>query len=157
MLAPNSSDLMNILIEKGMCSDFSVKLTKENMEGYYQAHGIKWSDCDYLSFCVDKLNFRISVGGEQIGLVVLSISNQVCSILDLQVKQEYQGKGIGSFCLEYIFKLAAQNDCAWLKLGVFTDNPAVNLYKRFGFIVHSKGGGLLKMEKPVTSLINSGY
>ncbi len=51
----------------------------------------------------------------------------------LSVDPACQGRGLGRVLLENCFRRAADLDCRWVHLDVFTDNPAVGLYRAFGF------------------------
>jgi ribosomal protein S18 acetylase RimI-like enzyme len=66
--------------------------------------------------------------GEYKGIVVFKIENKSATILDIAVKPEYQGWGIGSKLTDYIFSsFNAQNITAE------TDDDAIGFYKKYGF------------------------
>ena len=66
--------------------------------------------------------------GEYKGIVVFKIENKSAIILDIAVKPEYQGRGIGSKLIDYIFNsFNAQNITAE------TDDDAIGFYKKYGF------------------------
>lgn len=68
--------------------------------------------------------------GEYKGIIVFEISNDSAVILDIAVKPEYQGEGIGSKLVDFIFNyFNSQNITAE------TDDDAVGFYKKYGFIV----------------------
>lgn len=74
--------------------------------------------------------YTYSENGEYKGIVVFKIKEQTAEILDIAVKPEYQGKGIGSRLIDYIFSQFAVN-----KLTAETDDDAVGFYKKYGFTV----------------------
>jgi ribosomal protein S18 acetylase RimI-like enzyme len=64
------------------------------------------------------------------GIIVFKIKDKVATILDIAVKPEYQGKGIGSKLIDYIFNQFSAN-----KIIAETDDDAVEFYKKYGFVV----------------------
>ena len=71
-----------------------------------------------------------SENGEYKGIVVFKIEDKTAKILDIAVKPECQGKGIGSRLIDYIFSQFAVN-----KITAETDNDAIGFYKKYGFIM----------------------
>lgn len=64
------------------------------------------------------------------GIVVFKISDNFDTILDIAVKPEYQGEGIGSKLIDFIFnRFNAKNIIAE------TDDDAIEFYKKYGFTV----------------------
>lgn len=68
--------------------------------------------------------------GEYKGIIVFKIKEQTAEILDIAVKPEYQGKGIGSMLIDYIFSKFAVS-----KITAETDDDAIGFYKKYGFTV----------------------
>lgn len=68
--------------------------------------------------------------GEYKGIIVFKIKEQTAEILDIAVKPEYQGKGIGSMLIGYIFSKFAVS-----KITAETDDDAIGFYKKYGFTV----------------------
>ncbi|HDD44323.1 MAG TPA: ribosomal-protein-alanine N-acetyltransferase [Candidatus Desulfofervidus auxilii] len=55
-------------------------------------------------------------------------------ILNLAVKPELQGKGIGSLLLKRTLEFAEKNEVEWIRLEVRSSNlKAISFYKKFGF------------------------
>lgn len=68
--------------------------------------------------------------GEYKGIVVFKIANNSATILDIAVKPEYQGQGIGSKLIDFIFdRFEVDNITAE------TDDDAIGFYKKYGFTV----------------------
>ena len=74
--------------------------------------------------------YAYSESGKYKGIVVFKIKEQTAEILDFAVKPEYQGKGIGSRLIDYIFSQFAVN-----KIIAETDDDAIGFYKKYGFAV----------------------
>ena len=65
--------------------------------------------------------------------------------LSIAVLPEYRGQGIGTQLLTYL--LSSVYGHSSISLSVSEDNPALRLYKRFGFIVVRKSAGSLTMKR----------
>lgn len=74
--------------------------------------------------------YAYSENGEYKGIIVFKTEDNTAEILDIAVKPEYQGKGIGSMLIDYIFSKFAVS-----KITAETDNDAIGFYKNYGFIV----------------------
>lgn len=74
--------------------------------------------------------YAYSENGEYKGIIVFKTEDNTAEILDIAVKPEYQGKGIGSMLIDYIFSKFAVS-----KITAETDNDAIGFYKKYGFIV----------------------
>ena len=68
--------------------------------------------------------------GEYKGIVVFEILNNSATILDIAVKPEYQGQGIGSKLIDFIF-----NSFNVDSIIAETDDDAIGFYKKYGFTV----------------------
>ena len=68
--------------------------------------------------------------GQYKGIVNFKIANNSSTILDIAVKPEYQGQGIGSKLIDFIF-----NTFNTQNITAETDNDAIGFYKKYGFIV----------------------
>ena len=74
--------------------------------------------------------YAYSESGEYKGIIVFKIEDNTAEILDIAVKPEYQGKGIGSRLIDYIFSIFAVS-----KIIAETDDDAIGFYKKYGFTV----------------------
>jgi len=68
--------------------------------------------------------------GEHKGIVIFKIINNSATILDIAVKPEYQGHGIGSKLIDFIF-----NSFNVDSITAETDDDAIEFYKKYGFTV----------------------
>ncbi len=64
------------------------------------------------------------------GIVIFKILNYSATILDIAVKPEYQGQGIGSKLIDFIF-----NSFNVDSITAETDDDAIGFYKKYGFTV----------------------
>lgn len=64
------------------------------------------------------------------GIVIFKIVNNSATILDIAVKPEYQGCGIGSKLIDFIFKSFNVSS-----ITAETDDDAIGFYKKYGFTV----------------------
>ena len=74
--------------------------------------------------------YAYSENGEYKGIIVFKIKEQTAEILDIAVILEYQGNGIGSRLIDYIFTRFAVN-----KITAETDDDAIGFYRKYGFTV----------------------
>ena len=74
--------------------------------------------------------YAYSKSGEYKGIIVFKIEDNTAEILDIAVKSEYKGKGIGSMLIDYIFSKFAVS-----KITAETDDDAIGFYKKYGFTV----------------------
>ena len=68
--------------------------------------------------------------GQYKGIVIFKIVNNLATILDIAVKPEYQGQGIGSKLIDFVF-----NSFNVQNITAETDDDAIGFYKKYGFIV----------------------
>ncbi|MFT6916164.1 MAG: GNAT superfamily N-acetyltransferase [Motiliproteus sp.] len=136
---------MNIDIREGFDAKFTEEVTRNNMMAYYKRRNIDWCKDSFLMICEEYKNFQVLSGAKQVATFSLSFSQNLCLIRDLQVSKECQNKGVGKFCLNYIYDYACANNYSGLGLKVFSENTAIKLYERFGFVAESDSGGAIKM------------
>jgi len=103
----------------------------------------------WISFCRIRSSLTVEMNGQPVGIGTLCLQN--CKRIMHQtefsiiVGEEYRGKGIGSYLLSALMKLAKhQFKIELLHLQVYEDNPAISLYKRFGFVEFGKQTHWLK-------------
>jgi len=59
-------------------------------------------------------------------------------ISDFYIQEEYQNQGFGRLLIDELTKLIKERGGKQLVLSVFSENPAVGFYKKFGFTEFSK-------------------
>ena len=61
-------------------------------------------------------------------MIILTNDNYL-HIKELQIDKQYQWRWYWSKCLNYIYNIWKNNWVIGVRLTVFSDNPAINLYK----------------------------
>lgn len=92
----------------------------------------------WISFCRYKCSLTAVYNGEPVGLTTLylqpyrKLAHQ--TEFGIIVGDEFRGKGVGSKLLTSLMQLAKENfHIELLHLTVYAENPAIKLYRRFGF------------------------
>lgn len=86
------------------------------------------------------LGFIVFVDGQPAGIAncIYSFStfraSKVINIHDLAVNSGFRGNGLGNRLLNAVESKAREENCCKITLEVREDNPARNLYERFGFM-----------------------
>lgn len=75
--------------------------------------------------------------------------------LAIAVLAAFRGQGIGHLLLEALMNLAGMQGIERISLSVEIDNPAINLYRRHGFVPLAKNGNSLTMVSRIVTGINS--
>lgn len=122
------------------------------MAKYYQTRNIVWDGDRFVSRWDELDNFEVHIGDNRVGVVRFSYNESTTFLRDIQLGAEFQGKGIGSKCLDLIVLHARQRKSAQLVLLVFSENPAIKLYKAKGFSQTSDDNGLIEMELTLGSI-----
>jgi len=65
------------------------------------------------------------------------IENNIPELV-ISVLPEYKGKGVGTMVMQKLFELLKTNGYNQTSLSVQKDNPAVEFYKKLGYIVYSE-------------------
>jgi len=64
----------------------------------------------------------------------------------MQVLKNEQNNGAGTQALRELYRESKERGFKSLKLRVFVDNPALNLYKRVGFIETERDDSVISMQ-----------
>lgn len=120
-------------------SEFVYQAKKEAYKHYVEKFWGAWDDEKQRSFFADfikKVQGTLSIiehEGAPIGLYHGDMMDQnTYEIGNIIIIPNYQGNGIGSDILQ---KVIHDNSNLKMHLQVFKENPAINLYKRLGFVV----------------------
>lgn len=115
--------------------EFVERLTRQNMEPYYQKIGIHWDQALFDKNWEEFESYEITLGDSALGVLRLSHDNTAYYIRDLQIRPGWQGRGVGSQAIIFARGIARKAGVGLLRLCVFSMNPAVALYERLGFRV----------------------
>lgn len=127
----------------------AAELTLANMRSYYEQYSVEWDSVKIEKMTRELINFDILFEGEPVGIIRLSFDDEGCHLRDLQVDERYQGRGIGSQALAQAEKLAREAKANTLRLKVFKNSPAVNLYKKTGFSVSQEDDRFYYMARSI--------
>jgi len=142
---------MDIQFKSASEMKYAESLTQSNMSRYYLTRNIVWDSNLYKNNWAQLDNFDIFADGLRVGVVRFSYNESTTFLRDLQLSPEFQGKGIGSKSLDIIVEHARQHKSTKLLLRVFSENPAVKLYKEKKFTQTVDVNGLIEMELTLSS------
>ncbi len=105
----------------------------------------------WVSFCRVKSSLTVEIKGVPVGIATLYVQAYKKLLHQTEfgiiISPEWRNQGIGTFLMKSIIKLAKdQFNIELLHLQVYAENPAINLYKRFGFREFGKQTHWLKDE-----------
>jgi len=141
---------MNILfkIRKANRKDYlyCYSLTKKNMIGYFTKYWGGWNPRVFRNEFSYSNTHIIIINKKRYGFYTVKELSDHTYIENIQLSSTYHCKGIGS---EVLNKIIHDETKGIIKLTTFVDNPALNLYKRYGFktITNKNGVVLMKFSK----------
>ncbi len=142
---------MEVQFEIGSDHLFAESLTRTNMASYYKAREIVWDHTQFLRSWEILDNYEVFLEHTRVGIVRFSYEAETTFLRDFQLLPQFQGKGIGSKCLDLVVQHALKRQSTRLVLRVFSENPAIRLYESKGFVRSSEVKGLIEMDYPLSS------
>ncbi|HEU4850927.1 MAG TPA: GNAT family N-acetyltransferase [Telluria sp.] len=142
---------MNLELRRATEADvpFLLELRRETMDAHLAASGAPTTDAYHL----ERLMYRFECAevlladGLPSGLLKVDRSAPCWEIVQIQLSQRLQGRGIGRVLLEQV--LAEADGCgADVSLSVLKANPARGLYERLGFALISEDRIEFHMFRP---------
>lgn len=127
----------------------AAELTLTNMRSYYAQYSVEWDKAKIRDMTQQLLNWDILMAGQVVGVMRLSFDSEGCYLRDLQVDQQFQNRGIGALALAEVEKLARASKASQLRLRVFKNSPAVQLYQRHGFSINDEDDRFYYMDRSV--------
>jgi ribosomal protein S18 acetylase RimI-like enzyme len=126
---------------------FAHDLTRANMKSYIKKYWGGWKEEIFEKNYDFGENYLIITKDNPIGYLRIRFVANECWIEDIQIRAEYQNRGIGSWVLRNALIIAKSKGCEAIKLRVFKENPAKKLYTRFGFVQISDDESSIIMKK----------
>ncbi|MFJ2536656.1 GNAT family N-acetyltransferase [Pseudomonas sp. NPDC087614] len=130
---------------------FSRNLTCQNMLRYYIHHDLLWQDEAFDAAWSGRENWLILVADTPAGFFSLSRDARALYIRELQIAEAFQGRGAGSWAIDQVIGMARQEKRPALRLTVFENNPAKNLYQRKGLRVQGEDECFLRMQLDIST------
>jgi GNAT superfamily N-acetyltransferase len=127
---------------------FARELTRVNMRDYYARHALVWQPDAFDAEWPLRQTFVISKGCRAVGFVGLTVEAHYLYVRDIQLMEPYRGEGIGGWIMGRVLEMAQEQDCRLIRLKVFKGNPAIELYRRWGFTIIGEDAALYWMERP---------
>lgn len=102
-------------------------------------------DRHYRAYFRDAEQFIVCCGDADAGRLYLHRDRDEIRIVDISLLPEYRGGGIGTRLIEQLQADAERRNLS-LCLSVAPHNPAMNLYRRLGFLPTAEDGAYVSME-----------
>jgi ribosomal protein S18 acetylase RimI-like enzyme len=83
----------------------------------------------------------IELDGIPLGRLILDQTNQTTTLVDIALLPEFRNRGLGAALIS-----ALQSENRKISLHVLKSNPALNLYRRLGFVFKSEDALYFEME-----------
>nr|WP_065260515.1 GNAT family N-acetyltransferase [Pseudomonas bananamidigenes] len=125
---------------------FTREITCRNMLRYYIHYDLLWQDEAFDLAWGGRDNWLIECEGDVAGYFSLSRDGRALYIRELQVSEAFQRQGAGSWAIDQIVAMARKERRPALRLTVFKNNPAQNLYRRKRLIVQGEDECFLRMQ-----------
>jgi len=130
---------------------FARDLTCQNMLRYYIHHDLLWQDEAFDVAWSGRQNWLIVQGAVPVGYLSLSRDMRALYIRELQIAEAFQGRGLGSWAIDQVIEMARKEKRPALRLTVFENNPARNLYERKGLQVQGADECFLRMQLDIST------
>jgi ribosomal protein S18 acetylase RimI-like enzyme len=124
-------------------------LAKRNMQPFYKKHKIEWKPKIYRKNFNPKFVKILEFNHRRMGFYKFVFKENSWYLSDLQISGLFRGKGIGTKIMELLEKNIMVKNYHTIKLRVFVDNPALQLYKRIGYKIIKKEGNSYLMKKKI--------
>jgi GNAT superfamily N-acetyltransferase len=112
---------------------FAQRVSRENMEKYFTGTARGWDATLFEASWPATENYAIFSRDVPIGILRLRPDADAIYISDLQIAAGSQGRGAGSFALEFVCRIARERAVSRIRLRAFTGSAAIRLYQRAGF------------------------
>jgi GNAT superfamily N-acetyltransferase len=135
---------------------FILTVEEATMRAYAEALWGDWKRSITLEEFDHSDHYVIEIENISVGVLHIVEDAQSLMVKKLYIEPCYQRRGIGAKALKWVSKIAKDRDLP-ITLSVLRTNPAINFYKREGFVVTSETPDRVHMAKqenggPVMSL-----
>lgn len=125
---------------------FARELTRVNMREYYSRYDLIWQPEAFDGQWPSRQNFLVYKAGKVIGYLGVTEEHGYLYVRDVQLIEAYRGEGVGAWIMARVFEMAVNRGCRCLRLKVFKNNPAIELYRRLGYTQVGEEQALFWME-----------
>lgn len=119
-------------------ADYLFALCEATMRGYVEQVWATWNGAAVRAHLTGRARagafFALYVRDARVGAVAFERHDTHYQIEDIYIEPDSQGQGIGTFVVNYIIEIAAQEGVP-VQLRVLSSNPSRRLYERLGFKV----------------------
>ena len=127
--------------------NFVYNLTKRNMKVFVDRYWGGWNARTFReNYRPDRIKI-LQYGSRRIGLYEVDWKKRYCFLNSVQLVDKYKGKGIGTSLIDRIEDEAREKGYRSIKLVVFKENRAKNLYLRSGYSTTGNDDHTLTLEK----------
>jgi ribosomal protein S18 acetylase RimI-like enzyme len=127
--------------------EFARELTRVNMREYYARYSRAWQSEAFDSEWALRQSLIVSKEGKAIGYLSITTEPGYLYLRDIQLCEPYRGEGIGTWLLRQVELMALRMGAVSVRLKVFKTNPAIELYRRQGYLVVGQEAALFWMER----------
>ena len=118
---------------------------------YYIHHDLLWQDEAFDVAWSGRENWLILRDDAVTGFFSLSRDRRALYIRELQIAPAFQRQGAGSWAIDQVIDLARKERRPALRLTVFENNPARNLYERKGLHIQGEDECFLRMQLDIST------
>ena len=127
--------------------DFVFELLKENMYDAFIRHWGSWNSQSFEDGFDKNKIMIIEYEGKRVAFFDLKCGRDAAYINNVQVSTKLRGKGLGTFLIGLMEKMAKEHNLTRIRLKVFNDNVAKGLYERLGYKPVKDDGASSILEK----------
>jgi GNAT superfamily N-acetyltransferase len=139
----------NFGVRRAFASDvlFAERIVEENTAKYYTRRGEKWTASRFLSNYEGHENFILFLNGERAGVMQLRGKADAFWICSLEVTRAASTKGLPMAAVGHALTVARRLGYSVVKAKIFSESPAIDLYKQLGFSTVGTNGDMIWLER----------
>lgn len=117
------------------------------MNPFFTKYGITWDDLRYEKEINNGKVMLCWAENQQVGFLHIGIKENDGYLFSMQVMSKFRGLGLGKKMLDWIVDEFQNRNVNIIRLNVFKENKAVNLYKREGWEIEKNELNKITMTK----------